>query len=54
MWSFSIPLPKTVAVGKSDVQFRLPETFSERDFAASVQYDLTIHISRAKLRADSQ
>ncbi|KAJ3935599.1 MAG: hypothetical protein NXY57DRAFT_1046588 [Lentinula lateritia] len=54
VWSFSIPLPKTVAVGKSDVQFRLPETFSERDFAASVQYDLTIHISRAKLRADSQ
>lgn len=53
VWSFSIPLPKTVALG-SDTQFRLPETFSEREVAASVQYDLTIHVSRGKLRADSQ
>ncbi|KAE9405202.1 hypothetical protein BT96DRAFT_955390 [Gymnopus androsaceus JB14] len=56
VWSFSIPLPKTVSVGKSgsDAQFRLPETFSERELGASVQYDLTIHVSRGKLRADSQ
>ncbi|KAJ3739216.1 hypothetical protein DFH05DRAFT_1514389 [Lentinula detonsa] len=54
IWSFSIPLPKTVAVGKSGAQFRLPETFSERYLAASVQYDLTIHVSRGKFRTDSQ
>ncbi|KAF9068961.1 hypothetical protein BDP27DRAFT_1522613 [Rhodocollybia butyracea] len=54
VWNFSIPLPKKVSVGKSNMQYRLPETFSERDLAASVQYDLTIHISRGKLRSDSQ
>ncbi|KAJ3757690.1 hypothetical protein EV360DRAFT_83778 [Lentinula raphanica] len=53
VWSFSIPMPRTVTVGKSDIQYRLPETFSERDSAASVQYDLTIHVSRGKLRSDS-
>ncbi|KAJ4477348.1 hypothetical protein J3R30DRAFT_3291186 [Lentinula aciculospora] len=54
IWSFSIPLPKSVDVQKSGVNYCLPETFSERDLAVSVQYDLTIHISRGKLRTDSQ
>ncbi|KIK55149.1 hypothetical protein GYMLUDRAFT_176179 [Collybiopsis luxurians FD-317 M1] len=54
VWSFSIPLPKTVTVGKSGAQFRLPETLSERDLGVSVQYDLTVHVSRGKFRGDSQ
>jgi hypothetical protein len=54
VWSFSIPLPRTATVGKSGAQFRLPETFSERDLGASIQYDLTVHVSRGKFRGDSQ
>ena len=34
--------------------FRLPETFLERQTRVSVQYDLTIIVSRGKLRADNR
>lgn len=55
---FSIALPKAVGVpahpGAAPQIFKLPETFLERHTRASIQYDLTLRISRGKLRADSQ
>lgn len=57
IWPLSIALPRTVEVptGSSETRFcRLPETFLERQTQVSVQYDFTLHISRGKLRADSQ
>ncbi|KAF8150704.1 hypothetical protein B0H34DRAFT_149037 [Crassisporium funariophilum] len=57
VWPLSIPLARTVNVptGAGDTRsFRLPETFLERNTRVSVQYDLTIVISRGKLRADNR
>lgn len=57
VWPFSIQLPKTISLpdahGSPQV-YSLPQTFLERNTRASIQYDLTVHISRNKLRADSQ
>ncbi|CAA7267040.1 unnamed protein product [Cyclocybe aegerita] len=56
-WPLSIPLPRTVNVpaGSGETRpFRLPETFLERHTKVSVQYDLTIVLSRGKLRADNR
>ncbi|KAF8917285.1 hypothetical protein CPB85DRAFT_1215524 [Mucidula mucida] len=52
---FSISLPRTVDITtKTDTQtFSLPETFLERDSLVTVQYDITVTLSRGKLRADS-
>ncbi|KAH9481700.1 hypothetical protein JR316_0006227 [Psilocybe cubensis] len=55
VWPLSIPLARTVTVpsGSGDLKsFRLPETFLERQTRVSVQYDLTVVVSRGKLRAD--
>lgn len=57
VWPLSIVLPRTVNVpgGAGQIEtFRLPETLQERHTRVSVQYDLTIHISRGKLRADNR
>jgi hypothetical protein len=58
VWPLSIPIPKVVGIpssqGDAPQIFQLPETFLERHSGASVQYDLTIRISRGKLRSDSQ
>ncbi|KAJ3564409.1 hypothetical protein NP233_g8319 [Leucocoprinus birnbaumii] len=57
VWPLSIALPRTVEVptGSGESRFcRLPETFLERQTQVSVQYDFTLHISRGKLRSDSQ
>lgn len=56
-WPLSITLPRTVEVATSSGETRechLPETFLERHTPVSVQYDLTLHISKGKLRSDSQ
>lgn len=56
-WPLSIALPRTVEVATSSGETRechLPETFLERHTPVSVQYDLTLHISKGKLRSDSQ
>jgi hypothetical protein len=57
VWPLSFPLPKTVVVptGSGEMRScRLPETFLERDTRVSVQYDLTINISRGILRSDNR
>ncbi|KAJ7158556.1 hypothetical protein C8R46DRAFT_394511 [Mycena filopes] len=56
VWPFSIPLPKAVSLKdfSHDVLFRLPETFLERHTRASVSYEISVLVSRGKLRADSQ
>ncbi|KAF5342240.1 hypothetical protein D9611_001661 [Ephemerocybe angulata] len=56
VWPLSIPIPRTVELpsGGGDVRsYRLPETFLERYTKVSVQYDLTIVVSRGKLRSDN-
>jgi len=57
VWPFSIQLPKTVSLPGNHgcpQEYSLPQTFLERDTRASIQYDLTVLISRNKLRTDSQ
>ncbi|KIM40544.1 hypothetical protein M413DRAFT_445987 [Hebeloma cylindrosporum] len=57
VWPLSIALARTASVptGSGDTRsFRLPETFLERQTRVSVQYDLTVVISRGKLRADNR
>jgi len=57
VWRLSIPLPRTVTVplGAGEMRpCRLPETFLERNTPVSVQYDLTISISRGMLRSDNR
>ncbi|KAJ7707530.1 hypothetical protein B0H17DRAFT_918282 [Mycena rosella] len=56
VWPFSIPLPKAVSLKDPsyDALFRLPETFLERHTRASISYDISVTVSRGKLRADSQ
>jgi len=57
VWPLSIPLPRTVIVptGSGEMRScRLPETFLERNTRVSVQYDLTITISRGRLRSDNR
>lgn len=57
-WPFSFNLPKKVTLRPSSAEpsqtYRLPQTFLERLKMASVQYDLTVHFTRTKLRPDSQ
>ncbi|PFH53152.1 hypothetical protein AMATHDRAFT_55616 [Amanita thiersii Skay4041] len=56
-WPISITLPKAVNIPNANGEacfYRLPETFLERHTKVSIQYDLTIYISRGKLRANSQ
>ena len=56
-WPLSIPIPRTVdaPTGAGNTRsFRLPETFLEKHTRVCIQYDLTINISRGKLRADNQ
>ncbi|KAF9267938.1 hypothetical protein L218DRAFT_654005 [Marasmius fiardii PR-910] len=53
-WPFSVPLPRTVnQMGRDAESHSLPETFRESDMHASVQYELTVHVARGKLRADN-
>ncbi|KAJ7104001.1 hypothetical protein B0H15DRAFT_808037 [Mycena belliarum] len=56
VFPFSIPMPKAVSIkdGGRDTLFRLPETFLERHTRASVSYEISITVSRGKLRTDSQ
>ena len=57
VWQLSIPLPRTVNVplGSGEMRpCRLPETFLERNTPVSVQYDLTIIVSRGMLRSDNR
>ncbi|KDR78972.1 hypothetical protein GALMADRAFT_63777 [Galerina marginata CBS 339.88] len=57
VWPLSITLARTATVpsGSGELQsFRLPETFLERQTRVSVQYDLTIVVSRGMLRADNR
>jgi len=57
VWPLSIPLPLTATVptGSGETKTcRLPETFLERNTRVSVQYDLTINISRGRLRSDNR
>lgn len=56
VWPLSIALPRTVQLPSSsgDQTFRLPETFLERHTGASIQYDLSVLISRGLLRSDSR
>ncbi|PPR02623.1 hypothetical protein CVT24_002194 [Panaeolus cyanescens] len=57
VWPLNIPLARSVNFpsGAGDTRsFRLPETFLERHTRVSVQYDLTITISRGLLRSDNK
>ncbi|KAJ7476020.1 hypothetical protein FB451DRAFT_265030 [Mycena latifolia] len=56
VFPFSIPLPKAVSLkdDSHDTLFRLPETFLERHTRASISYEISVAVSRGKLRADSQ
>ena len=57
VWPLSIPLPRTVVVPTGSGEMRschLPETFLERNTRVSVQYELTINISRGILRSDNR
>lgn len=57
VWPLSIALARTALApsGSGEMRsFRLPETFLERETRVSVQYDLTIVISRGKLRSDNR
>ena len=57
VWQLSIPLPRivTVPLGSGEMRpCRLPETFLERNTPVSVQYDLTIIVSRGMLRSDNR
>lgn len=56
IWPISIVIPRTVNLpsGSGEQPYHLPETFLERHTGASIQYDLTILISRGKLRADNR
>ncbi|KAJ6531970.1 hypothetical protein B0H19DRAFT_1273145 [Mycena capillaripes] len=55
VWPFSIPLPKAVSLKDGDdTLYRLPETFLERHTQASISYEISVLVSRGKLRADSQ
>lgn len=50
-----MPRSVTVPTGSGDMRScRLPETFLERNTRVSVQYDLTINISRGILRSDNR
>lgn len=56
LWPLSISLPRAVNIptGAGDIRsYRLPETFLERHTKVSVQYDLSVVVSRGKLRADN-
>ncbi|KAG7089409.1 hypothetical protein E1B28_011097 [Marasmius oreades] len=53
-WPFSIPLPRKAKEIGGDVESHpLPETFRESDVHASVQYEVTVHVARGKLRTDN-
>ncbi|KAJ7227370.1 hypothetical protein GGX14DRAFT_488992 [Mycena pura] len=56
LWPFSIPLPKAVSVKDvgGDTLYRLPETFLERHIRASITYEISVLVSRGKLRSDSE
>ncbi|KDR78970.1 hypothetical protein GALMADRAFT_154856 [Galerina marginata CBS 339.88] len=55
-WPFSIPLPKEVVLpsGKEKEQksFTLPQTFNERHARGSINYEMSVRISRGKLQSD--
>lgn len=56
VWPLSIPIPRTADLpsGAGDIRsYRLPETFLERYSKVSVQYDLSVIVSRGKLRSDN-
>ncbi|KAJ7067134.1 hypothetical protein C8F01DRAFT_980387 [Mycena amicta] len=55
-WPFSIPMPKAVSLkdGSRDVLYRLPETFLERHIRGSISYEISVLVSRGKLRSDSE
>ncbi|KAF7316680.1 hypothetical protein HMN09_00400900 [Mycena chlorophos] len=56
-WPFSIPMPKTVGLkegSRADVQYRLPETFLERHIRGSISYEISVLVSRGKLRSDCE
>jgi len=57
VWPLNIAIPRTVncpGEGGDIRTFRLPETFLERHTVASIQYDLTVQVSRGILRADQK
>lgn len=49
---FSIPLPTTAAFEYQ--KFSLPHSFSEKHTRASVVYELSVHVSRGKMRANNK
>ncbi|KAF7327977.1 Pkinase-domain-containing protein [Mycena kentingensis (nom. inval.)] len=57
-WPFSISLPGEVELpdpkGKHSRTYRLPQTFLERTFRASVYYELFVHIARSKFSVDNK
>ncbi|KAF9048581.1 hypothetical protein BJ165DRAFT_1526021 [Panaeolus papilionaceus] len=57
VWPLNISLARSAnfPTGAGDTRsFRLPETFLERHTRVSVQYDLTITVSRGMLRSDNK
>ena len=48
-WPFDIAIPKDITIENGDgttSTYVLPQTFFERNVAASIQYDLAVHIKR--------
>lgn len=55
MWPFSLKLPSSVTLtGNSGGEFKLPQSFVERDTRASVQYDVVVRFVRGIMRPDSE
>ncbi|KAJ7314491.1 hypothetical protein DFH08DRAFT_1041736 [Mycena albidolilacea] len=54
-WSFSLPLPNEVTVTTSGQPstFRMPESFLERHTRVTVLYEISVAVSRAMFRSDS-
>jgi hypothetical protein len=58
IWPVSVEIPKTTNVFRgpraAGQVYDLPQTFLEPNIRASVEYTLTIRISRSMLRSDSK
>jgi hypothetical protein len=58
-WPFAFQFPTEVSLSSGEFgaphhAFQIPQTFTERDSGATVQYDIILQINRGKLRADQK
>ncbi|KAF9461996.1 hypothetical protein BDZ94DRAFT_1126652, partial [Collybia nuda] len=58
-WPFSFKFPTQATLSSGGFAaphhvFKMPQSFREKETSATIQYDLVLHISRGKLRADQR